>query len=133
MSSTLGRFFSPRSPYPYLLAATAGLGWWTSVVLQNINSQKAHSGIFKAVIYHIRHDQQAREMLGDEITHDTKLHPSVKGKINMLKGNADVEFVVEGSKGLGMVHYRGRRGQDEWDSEIFTLTDSKGAKTLDLH
>ncbi|KAJ3170110.1 hypothetical protein HDU87_008827 [Geranomyces variabilis] len=133
MSSRLARILSPRSPYPYLAAATIGLGWWTSIVLGSTNSQKAHSGIFKAVLYHVRHDAAAQALLGNDITYDPQRHPAVKGTVNMMKGNADIEFVAEGDHGAAVVRFRGRRGVDDWDSEVFTLTESKGGKVVDLH
>ncbi|KAJ3161384.1 hypothetical protein HDU86_007166 [Geranomyces michiganensis] len=134
-ASRLARIFSPRSPYPYLAAATVGLGWWTSIVLASTNSQKAHSGIFKAVLYHVRHDPSARALLGNDITYDPQRHPAVKGSVNMMKGYADIEFVAEGDSGAAVVRFRGRRGEDDWDSEVFTLTaDRKGKKeVVDLH
>ncbi|TPX67342.1 hypothetical protein SpCBS45565_g03857 [Spizellomyces sp. 'palustris'] len=124
------RFLSPRSPYPYLGLAAVGLGWWAQTVYGGINSQKAHSGIFKAVLFHLRHDEAAQSLLGDNIQHDPKRHPSVKGTVNMLKGKADIEFLVEGSKGTGLVRFRGVRGEDDWTSQVFTLRSPEG-KTVE--
>ncbi|KAI9100677.1 cytochrome oxidase assembly protein 1, partial [Phlyctochytrium arcticum] len=94
-------------PYPYLALASVGLGWWGQIAFKGINSQKANAGITKAVLYHIRHDDGARALLGENIHHDERKHPSVKGDVNMMKGRADFDYVVEGSKSLGTVHYSG--------------------------
>ncbi|KAJ3011350.1 hypothetical protein HKX48_006880 [Thoreauomyces humboldtii] len=130
MSSRLHRLLSPRSPYPYLVAATAGLAWWSTVVYRNISSQKSHTGIFKAVMFHVRHDARAAQLLGSDILHDPLTHPAIKGRANMMKGNADVEFVVAGDKGEGTVRFRGRRQGEVWVSETFDLTTKDGAEVV---
>ncbi|KAI8826703.1 cytochrome oxidase complex assembly protein 1-domain-containing protein [Fimicolochytrium jonesii] len=128
--SALRRIFSLRSPYPYLAAATAGLSWWTSVVLSGVNVQKAHSGIFKAVMFHLRHDPTAKQLLGTDITYDAKRDHSVEGDVNMQKGRADFRFGVQGSEGRAEVRFRGSGKGDNWTSEVFTVVTPEG-KTVE--
>ncbi|KAJ3279497.1 hypothetical protein HK104_001421 [Borealophlyctis nickersoniae] len=131
-SLRLRRLLSPRSPLPYVALTAAGVAFWWDVIAGGINSQKSHSGIFKAVMYHLRHDDKAAQLLGSNIHYDGERHAKVEGFVNMMKGRADITFPVEGSAGLGAVRYRGRRtgNADEWASEIFTVT--KDADVLSL-
>ncbi|KAI8998126.1 cytochrome oxidase assembly protein 1, partial [Gaertneriomyces semiglobifer] len=108
-------------PYPYLALASVGLAWWGQVVFEGINSQKAHSGIFKSVIFHLRHHDKAKALLGNDIHYDAERHPSVQGSVNMFKGKADLEFTVEGDKGKATVKFIGNRGEDDWHSRVFEL------------
>ncbi|KAJ3039882.1 hypothetical protein HDV00_011665 [Rhizophlyctis rosea] len=128
-----------RSPLPYIALGTGTAIFWYYQISLSINAQKWSSGIFKAAMFHIRHHPDATSLLGTNIRYNPETHPKVDGKVNMLKGNADLTWRVEGSKDYGTVRYRGRRGigerdedgytiANDWHSEIFTLETSKGAK-----
>ncbi|KAJ3054633.1 hypothetical protein HK097_001241 [Rhizophlyctis rosea] len=123
-----------RSPVPYLLLSTAALGFWYSTIVQSINSQKAHSGIFKAVMFYIRRDPRALSLLGANIKYDPETLGDVKGTVTMHRGTADLKWAVEGDNGVrANVHYRGARRtpqEDIWESDIFTV--QTGDTTLSL-
>ncbi|RKO86726.1 cytochrome oxidase assembly protein 1, partial [Blyttiomyces helicus] len=104
--------------------------FWVTTVTGGVNSQKSHSAIFKALIFHLRHNPAAGEILGSNIAYDPSRHDAVEGTVNMMKGRADIQFRVGGDRGDGIITFRGRRAGDDWISDVFTL--AKGDKTISL-
>ena len=112
-----------RTPIVYFGLGVAGFTfWWTTYATAN-NIQTSHTSLFKGIMFFLRHNPQALELLGPNISYQDFKHPRIKGHIGTIKGIADVEFIVEGEKGQGKVHFKGNRvpGGDGWKSSIFTL------------
>lgn len=112
------------APLAFLTAA-----WWSNTILDNFNSQKTNSHLFKALILQMRHDDKVLNLLG-QVEHSG----TVKGHVNHIKGNADLEFHVKGSKQDGTVHFVGSRFKNTecWVSSLFTV-NSEREGSLDLH
>lgn len=105
------------------LAFLAG-GFWVQTILDNFNSQKCHSSLFRGLIYEMQLNDKTKSLLGEGIEYDEKKQPRVKGHIDNLKGHCDLEFMVQGSKGDAVVKFVGVRYRDTdcWVSSTFSIT-----------
>lgn len=81
--------------------------------------QKTNSTLVKGLGHYLRKDPKALDLLGSHIAVDDY---SAYGKINAIKGFADVTFAVTGEKDKAIVKYKGAREAGDWISEIFTVT-----------
>ena len=141
MHSVIRRMFQ-RSRIPLILLGLGGLGFWAHTVYNSQNSQKSHNSIFRGVRSHNTHDQilfhlkqspQVQSLLGSNIHHDFKTH-FIHGQANMFKGQASLEFEIEGDEGVGIVEFQGFRMPGEtdlWESRRFTV--SRNDLTIDLN
>ena len=80
----------------------------TASVLAIFNYQKQSSSVVSSTLYALRTNQQAREILGDEIYFAHQI-PWIKGEINQLHGRIDVSFWVKGTKGRGLMRFKSER------------------------
>ncbi|KAI8928766.1 cytochrome oxidase assembly protein 1 [Entophlyctis helioformis] len=114
----------------YAALGVLGVGFWAHTVWKSTNTSRAHNPIFKAVMFHMRHDPAVVDLLGDGIFHDDEKHSAVRGKVNFIQGSADMEFEVEGSKAHGTVRFRGQRipGSDCWQSRLFEIEGADGQR-----
>jgi hypothetical protein len=98
--------------------------------LDNFNSQKTNSHLFKALILQMRQDDKILDLLGE-----VELRGKVNGHVNHIKGDADLSFNVKGSKQDGHVHFVGTRYKNTecWVSSKYTVSANDGKLTLDLH
>lgn len=78
-----------------LAASAAGL----------FNYQKLNSSVVTSSLYALRINEDARELLGDEIYFSSKV-PWIWGTINQLHGNIDIHFGVKGTRGKGEMYFR---------------------------
>jgi cytochrome c oxidase assembly factor 1 len=69
------------------------------------NYQKASSSVVESTLYALRVHEQAREVLGDEITFKSKM-PWISGKLSQLHGDIDISYSVKGTKGEGVMHFK---------------------------
>ena len=91
--------------------AFLGGAFWVQTISKNFQQQKLSSPIFKACLLQI--ENRFSEELG------TISCDKVKGSIDMLGGNADVEFLVTGTKNNAQVELKAKRlNLDFWDSQI---------------
>jgi hypothetical protein len=98
--------------------AIAGLGFWAHTVYKSLHSEKCHSSIFKSAVHYLRYEPRAIETLGKEIHHDMNKH-SIKGSVNIFKGEADLIFDIEGDLDMGTVELKAKRIQkDLWDTQM---------------
>jgi hypothetical protein len=110
---------------PVVIAPLAFLAgaFWVQTLINNFNSQKCHSSLFKSIFYELQRNEKAIAMFGPDLHYDDKAHPRVKGTIDNLKGVADFEFTIEGSRGRGTGLFKGIRYADTdfWVSKRFEL------------
>ena len=83
-------------------------------------------------MFYLNHNPQVTELLGKNIHFDEETHPPVKGFANITKGQAELEFLVQGEKGFAQVGFNGHRFRktDFWESRVFYI--EKDGKRLDL-
>jgi hypothetical protein len=113
------------------LAFVAGT-FWIHTILNNFNSEKCHSSLFRGIIYSLRNHEEISALIGPSLAYDQEKHRRVKGGFDNFKGVADLEFEIEGEHGAGTVVFRGRRYRetDCWISEEFLVRTN--SKTFDL-
>ena len=111
---------------PATLLGASGMGLWYFLYKKNINSSKYGTNLFKGILFHLRQQQKVVDALGSPIRFDQQ--SQIMGDINMIKGNANVVFPVQGSNGSGVVHFRGKRVNqgNQWQSTEFELRMGEG-------
>ena len=72
------------------------------------NYQKQSSSVVSSTLFALRTNQEAREILGDEIYFAHKI-PWISGEINQLHGNIDISFWVKGTRGKGLMRFKSVR------------------------
>ncbi|KAH6564273.1 hypothetical protein BASA50_000750 [Batrachochytrium salamandrivorans] len=120
-----------KKPAVYLGLGAVGIGFWAYTINNASNSNKSHNSIFKAVMFHLRHDPQALSLLGTDIFYDEKIHNPVQGSFSIIRGVADYSFTLQGSRAIGNVRFKGHHIPDSgcWSSVIFEL-ESNGQKVI---
>jgi cytochrome c oxidase assembly factor 1 len=68
------------------------------------NYQKSSSSTVNSILYALRTNATAREVLGDEIYFASKV-PWIRGELNPLQGRIDISFWVKGRRGMGKVKF----------------------------
>jgi cytochrome c oxidase assembly factor 1 len=103
------------------------------------NYQKSSSSTINSILYSLRTNEHARELLGDEIYFASKV-PWIRGELNQLHGRIDVRFWVKGTKAQGETRFKSiRKRRDglfetsEWslclaDGRVVQLLDKEGAR-----
>ena len=113
---------SPRHRIPLLLVGTFGLGIWYHIYSNSVTSQQTHTAIFKSALAHLKSQNQVKELIGNNIALNES--EAVKGHVNMFKGQADLDFVINGGKGDARVVFKAKRcldSGDEWESNLFKV------------
>jgi hypothetical protein len=115
-----------RVAFPIVIFSGAGLVLWNQLYTKNINSQKANSSLFKAVVFHLRHSNIVRNQVGQKIRYEEGKR--IDGEINAIKGTADFRFPVAGSEECAFVEYIGHRTNEgnQWISDKFCLIKKDG-------
>ena len=95
--------------------------FWIHTILNNFNSEKVNSSLFRGIIYSLRNSQVA-DLVGKKIEYDDSTR--VKGGFDNFKGVADLEFRIKGEQGHGTVVFKGKRYRetDCWVSSEFVVT-----------
>ncbi|KAI9311756.1 cytochrome oxidase complex assembly protein 1-domain-containing protein, partial [Obelidium mucronatum] len=85
--------------------------------------------VVKGAIYKMRHDDQMKQLLGEDIKVETKT--LTKGHFNMFKGHADLQFKVKGSISEALVKLKGERtaAKDVWNLSTFDVEPLAGSST----
>ncbi|CAG8498841.1 10183_t:CDS:2 [Paraglomus occultum] len=111
----------------YIAFGLVGVSFWAAFITIAFNHQRQASSIVKNSIFHVRYDQEAKEVLGDNIDFASSW-PWISGSVNHLKGKINISYDVKGSKGKGRVHFHSvRRGYDQrWEVLEFSLTSEDG-------
>jgi cytochrome c oxidase assembly factor 1 len=103
------------------------------------NYQKSSSSTVTSILYALRTNPQARELLGDEIYFASKV-PWIRGELNQLHGRIDVRFWVKGTKTQGETRFKSERKRrdglfetSDWslclaDGRVVQLLDTEGAR-----
>lgn len=68
------------------------------------NYQKSSSSTVNSILYALRTNETAREVLGEEIYFASKV-PWIRGELNPLQGRIDISFWVKGRRGMGKVRF----------------------------
>lgn len=68
------------------------------------NYQKASSSTVNSILYALRTNEQARELLGDEIYFANKM-PWIHGELNQLHGIINISFWVKGTKAKALTKF----------------------------
>lgn len=97
------------------------------------NYQKSSSSTINSILYALRTNPQARELLGDEIYFASKV-PWIRGELNQLHGRIDVRFWVKGTRGQGETRFRSERkrrdGYFETGEWSLVMTDGRKVELL---
>ncbi|KAI9686591.1 MAG: hypothetical protein M1822_003602 [Bathelium mastoideum] len=72
------------------------------------NYQKLNSSVVSSTLYALRTNQEAREILGDEVYFASKV-PWIRGELNQLHGRINISFWVKGTKAQGLMRFRCER------------------------
>ncbi|GAB7345421.1 hypothetical protein MBLNU457_3759t1 [Dothideomycetes sp. NU457] len=72
------------------------------------NYQKSNSSVVSSTLYALRTNQQARDILGDEVYFASKM-PWISGELNQLHGRIDIQFWVKGTKGKALMRFQSVR------------------------
>lgn len=93
------------------------------VILENSNTLKSKNSLFRGLIYKLKTDNHNIDLIGQDIEYDSRTR--VKGSVNVIKGVADIEFKVKGTKGLATVKFVDERYKNTefWVSSVFTVDD----------
>lgn len=76
------------------------------------NYEKVSSPVMNATMYFLRRSQQARELLGNQITYDG-LFPWISGEVNSMKGVVDCSTKIAGDKGSALMILKAEKKPDE--------------------
>ena len=76
----------------------------TLSALAIFNYQKSSSSTVNSILYALRTNETAREVLGDEIYFASKV-PWIRGELNPLQGRIDITFWVKGRQATGRVKF----------------------------
>ena|SRR2546421_8718440 len=68
------------------------------------NYQKSSSSTVNSILYALRTNETAREVLGDEIYFASKV-PWIRGELNPLQGRIGISFWVKGRRGMGRIKF----------------------------
>ncbi|KIV88359.1 hypothetical protein PV10_08050 [Exophiala mesophila] len=95
------------------------------------NYQKSTSSTVSSIMYALRTNETAREILGDEIYFASKT-PWIRGELNQLHGTIDISFWVKGTKSQALTRFVSLRKKGSYfETMEWSLTDSTG-KTWQL-
>ena len=72
------------------------------------NYQKQSSSVVSSTLFALRTNQEARQILGDEIYFANQI-PWISGEINQLHGRINISFWVKGTKGKGLMRFKSER------------------------
>lgn len=90
----------------------AGFTYWALDVTHT--RQIKGTPLFKGVMLTLRHDPMVHKWIGTEADAAIKLDGKVDGFINHLKGNAQLDFDIEGPGGRGHVALHAVKHNQEW-------------------
>ena len=92
------------------------------------NYQKASSSTVNSILYALRTNATAREILGDEIYFASKV-PWIRGELNQLHGRIDISFWVKGRRQQGRVKFVSVRKRRDgfFETLEWSLTTEEGA------
>ena len=99
------RVWSRTLPVFFVLVAVSALAIF--------NYQKSNSSTVASILYALRRNETAHEILGDEIYFASSV-PWISGEMDQLHGRIDIRFWVKGTKGKGRCRFicerKGGRG-----------------------
>ena len=72
------------------------------------NYEKSSSSVVASTLYSLRTNDQARELLGDEIYFRDRI-PWVWGELNQMHGRIDIGYAVKGTKTSGYMRFKSFR------------------------
>ena len=99
---------SLKNPPTWLKTLPAFIVVITLSSLAIFNYQKSSSSTVNSILYALRTNETAREVLGDEIYFASKV-PWIRGELNPLQGRIDISFWVKGRQGSGRVKFVSKR------------------------
>ncbi|KIW52446.1 hypothetical protein PV05_08081 [Exophiala xenobiotica] len=96
------------------------------------NYQKSSSSTINSILYALRTNPHARDILGDEIYFASKV-PWIRGKLSPLQGTIDITFWVKGNKAAAQTKFVSirRKGSEFFETLEWSLTTPDG-KTIQL-
>lgn len=105
-----------------------GYGGYNAYLMDKL--QKSSSSLVKGLGYYIRHDPRTTDLVGVDAA---VVDYSASGELNLIKGVADISFVMKGEKGPTNVHYTGHRERGDWISSRFDVVpESNPDKAVSL-
>ncbi|KAH0844541.1 hypothetical protein AYO21_08569 [Fonsecaea monophora] len=112
----------------------------TLASLAIFNYEKSSSSTVNSILYALRTNRHARELLGDEIYFASKV-PWISGELSPMQGTIDISFWVKGTRGTAKTKFvslrRNSRGGFfetlEWslqteDGTVVQLLDKEGTR-----
>ncbi|KIX92223.1 uncharacterized protein Z520_12104 [Fonsecaea multimorphosa CBS 102226] len=104
------------------------------------NYEKSSSSTVNSILYALRTNEHARELLGDEIYFASKL-PWISGELSPMQGVIDISFWVKGTRGTAKTKFVSLRRKSrggffetlEWslqteDGTVVQLLDKEGTR-----
>jgi len=113
----------------------------TASSLAIFNYQKSSSSTINSILYALRTNERAREILGDEIYFASKV-PWIRGEMNQMHGVIDIRFWVKGTKAQAETKFTSLRARKtgffetlEWslrleDGTVVHLLDDGGSQPM---
>lgn len=94
------------------------------------NYQKSSSSTVNSILYALRTNPTARDVLGNEIYFASKI-PWISGELNQLHGRIDISFWVKGTKSAGRTRFVAVRKQRDgvFETLEWSLTTQDGQVT----
>lgn len=116
---------SPSNVWLYTLPVFALV--ITASAIAFFNYQKASSSTVSSILYALRTNPAARELLGDEIYFASQV-PWISGDMSQLQGHIDITFWVKGTKGVAKTRFVARRKEKRgmFTTEEWSLSTEDG-------
>jgi len=86
-----------------------GLSAWGAFLLYAMNQERLSSSVVQQIISRLKLEPRLLPALGQSIRFEPQWwafgDPYISGAVNLLQGNVDVSFRVQGSRGKGTVYF----------------------------
>ena len=116
---------SIKSSHPFLRTLPIFLVIMGASALAIFNYQKLNSSVVNSTLYALRTNQEARDILGDEVYFASKV-PWIRGELNQLHGRINISFWVKGTRSRALMKFHSVRKSRMG----YVSTDDRGIYTL---
>jgi len=86
-----------------------GLSAWGAFLLYAMNQERLSSSVVQQILSRLRMEPRLVPVLGQSVRFEPQWYamgsPYVSGAVNLLQGNVDVSFRIQGSRGKGTVYF----------------------------
>jgi len=99
-----------------------GLSAWGAFLLYAMNQERLSSSVVQQLISRLKLEPRLTPVLGQSIRFEPQWWalgaPYISGAVNLLQGNVDVSFRIQGSQGRGTVYFTSIR---QTKGALFTI------------